>query len=123
MSSVIDGPPVCGLGAGNDYFDRQGRPIDLMTWAGLWKDAAYRFVERTWIVKEVLEVVTVWEGFDPYRVNFEDAPPRIFRVAELHWRDGKLSQAREHAMLATEPEATAAHQTAVSILDDRRHRS
>lgn len=84
--------------AGNDYFERQGRPIDLMTWADLWKDAAYRFVERTWIVQDVLEVVTVWDGFDPYRVDFTDAPPRIFKVAELGWRDGKLSNAREHAM-------------------------
>jgi len=104
---------------GPTYFDRTGKPLELLRWAELWGDNAYRFVQRTWVRLDAVEVDTVWDGFDPYRVDYGDGPPRIFKVAELHWADGKLTNALEHAMPATEAEAHIAHEAVVSVLQSR----
>jgi hypothetical protein len=101
---------------GMHYFDREGQPIGLERWAELWNDTSYRFIERTWIQEGVIEVVVTWEGFDPYRVQYEDGPPRLFRVAELRWKDGKVQSAREQEMNAIESEARAAHAALVTAL-------
>ena len=69
-----------------NHFDRQGHPISLEDWARLWGDPSYRFVERTWIQDGVHEVLTVWEGFDPYQVHSDSKERlRLFRMAELRW--------------------------------------
>lgn len=46
----------------SDYYDRQGQPIDMMTWARMFEDEAVKLVART-EVGEVL-VSTVWIGLD-----------------------------------------------------------
>jgi len=104
---------------GSHYFDRQGAAIDLTRWAELWEDDAYRFVERSWIVEGKREVVTVWNGFDPYRVRYDDGPPRIFVVAELFWANGKISRVEEHAMPVSEVEAGIVHEALVGALTPR----
>jgi hypothetical protein len=101
---------------GTHYFDRQAQPIALEQWAEMWRDTSYRFVERTWIQEGAVEVVTTWEGFDPYRVQYDDGPPRLFRVAELRWKDGKIQSASEQEMSATEAEARGVHAALVSAL-------
>jgi len=60
--------------------------------------------------------VATWEGFDPYRVQYDDGPPRLFRVAELRWKDGKIQSASEQEMNATEAEARAVHAALVTAL-------
>jgi hypothetical protein len=60
-----------------DYYDRQGRPIDLYRWADLLGDSEYKFVasdelfDGTW-------VSTVWLGID--HRYFGDGPPLIFET-------------------------------------------
>jgi hypothetical protein len=100
---------------GSLYFDRAGAPITFDQWAALSEDSAYLFVARTWIVPETLEVVTLWEGFDPYRDDYEAWPPQIFRVAEVTWERGTVKSAREE-LFATEVEALAEHQALVERL-------
>jgi len=100
------------------YFDRQGKPIDLITWDKLWEDPGYRFVKRSWVVPDRVEVVTVWEGFDPYRVEFRpDAPPRIFRIAILHWREGKIREVDERGLVVREQDAVAQHAALVTEIE------
>lgn len=105
-----------GMAQGTHYFDRQAQPIALEQWAEMWRDTSYRFVERTRIQEGAVEVVTTWEGFDPYRVQYDDGPPRLFRVAELRWKNGKIQSASEHEMSATEAEACGMHAALVSAL-------
>ena len=111
-----------GMTQGMQHFDRQAQPISLEQWANLWGDTSYRFVERTWIQEGVMEVVTTWEGFDPYRVRFDDEPPRLFRVAALRWKDGKIQSVSEQEMNATEAEARAVHAALVTALRQEAHR-
>jgi hypothetical protein len=101
---------------GMHYFDRKGQPIGLERWAKLWGDTSYRFIARTWIQEGVVEVVATWEGFDPYRVQYDDGPPLLFRVAELRWKDGKIQSASEQEMNATEAEARGLHAELVAAL-------
>jgi hypothetical protein len=86
------------------YFDRQGKPITLHEWAALWEDFDYRLVKKTHVGGR--EVVTVWEGFDPYRTTYEDGPPRIFNVEDVRTHDGLII---EEALFASEAEALDAH--------------
>lgn len=65
----------------SNYFDRTGRPIELLEWARLWEDADYRILHKT-DVTPTLRIVTVWEGFWPYAVLEEGK--RIFHTAAIH---------------------------------------
>lgn len=105
--------------ARNTYFDRSGTPITLERWSELFEDNSYRFVQRTWVIPNELEVVTMWNGFDPYRVDFRQEPARIFYVSELHWKSGKLGDVHER-LVASEAEAAAAHESLVASLRARR---
>lgn len=42
------------------YRDRNGQPIDAVTWARHWTDFSYRWVVRTFI--DQVEVRTIWQG-------------------------------------------------------------
>ena len=97
------------------HFDRSGASITLERWAELSDDKSYRFVQRTRVHSSDVEVVTLWNGFDPYRVDFTNEPPRIFIVSELRTNGDKVD-VREHHTLATEAEARAAHETLVGRL-------
>ena len=91
--------------------DRKGKPIDLHTWAALWGDPAYQFVRRDWLVEGRTEVVTVWEGFEPYRVEFPpDDPPQIFHTALVSWAGSHVHEALVQAYYHTEEEALAGHE-------------
>lgn len=98
------------------YFARDGTPISLEQWAQLWSDRAYRFVERTWIRDGTIEVVTAWNGFDPYRVSYDDGPPRIYVVVECLWVSGMVRGTDNETWHATEAEAAAAHAALVARL-------
>ena len=101
--------------SGIEHFDRSGAPITLARWTELSEDQSYRYVERTWVHGFEHEVVTLWNGFDPYRLNFTDGPPLIFIVSELRTNGAKVD-VHEHHLVATEAEASAAHHALVKHL-------
>lgn len=61
-----------------EFFDRQGRPLDLAAWARLYEDDAYRLLRHTDL--GTYHVSTIWRGFDPALMR-KPRPPRIFEVA------------------------------------------
>lgn len=45
------------------FYDRNGRPLDLLEWAGLFEDKGYRILRHTHLPSGVM-VSTVWLGID-----------------------------------------------------------
>jgi hypothetical protein len=86
--------------------DRQGQPIDLTTWAGLWEDLDYRVIAEDRI--DGILVRTVWEGIDdPFGVG------AMFATGISH--DGKRYRTvAEEAR--TEPDALVQHRDALARL-------
>ena len=109
--------------AGSSFFDRNGERLALVKWAELLVRDDYRFIERTWIVPEVLEVVTRWEGYDSDPTRVEDGPARTFCVAEVEWAAGDYKDGCVLAMPSTEAEALAVHHAVVLALRRREERS
>lgn len=90
-----------------DYYDKFGEPIeDVLTWAKLFEDLAYKRIEitRLW---HGGRVSTVWLGIDH---SFDDGSPLIFETMVFGGRDwGDLDCAR----YSTFAEAYAGHLTMV----------
>ena len=60
-----------------EFFDRQGKPLDLLDWAALYEDDDYRLLRCTDLGTYV--VTTIWRGFD---TGLRPKPiPLIFEVA------------------------------------------
>ncbi len=59
----------------NLHYDRQGKPMDLMTWAKLMEDREYKIVARH--DDERVMISTVWLGLDH---NFGGGKPLIFET-------------------------------------------
>lgn len=57
------------------YFDRQGQPIDLITWAGLFEDRVYAQVAFDQVGP--FRVSTVWLGLNH---NYSGGVPLIFET-------------------------------------------
>ncbi|MFI0772846.1 hypothetical protein ACH4TQ_49680 [Streptomyces sp. NPDC021218] len=89
--------------------DRQGQQIELMEWADLWDNMAYRVVAEG-RVGDVL-VRTVWEGID-------DVPAAMFATGTS--RDGGAHWQTERTDARTEPEARVQHD---EVVEDLRRRS
>jgi hypothetical protein len=67
---------MSGTGGVGLYFDRQGKPIEMMDWAALHDDTAYRIIAQHWIRGWM--VSTVWLGLDHgygYLTGRTGAPP------------------------------------------------
>lgn len=62
-----------------DFYDRDGRPLDLVSWAQLFEDDAYRRLRATDL--GTYWVSTIWTGFDPGLGIDHGAPPRIYEMA------------------------------------------
>lgn len=103
------------------YWDRKGEPLTVTEWADLHGDTDYRISPREWVVPGRVEVVVLWDGFEPYRVTFTDEdPPLIFYVSVLHQRpDGSLSGVDERYHVATEAEAL---ERFAELIAEMRHR-
>ncbi len=59
-----------------DYYCKAGQPIDVFTWAALFKDDQYRSVGQTTVGETLIS--TVWLGVD--HNLFGDGPPLIFET-------------------------------------------
>ena len=60
------------------YYDRQGKPMDLMDWAQHIEDREYSVVAQHWIRGWM--VSTVWLGLDHSFSYIEGTPPVIFET-------------------------------------------
>lgn len=63
-------------------FNRQGEPIDALTWGTLWEDMEYRVVAHDFAVPTPWEVKTVWEGVPTPGCMFSVG---IRRVGSADW--------------------------------------
>lgn len=69
-----------------DFMDKFGNPLELMEWARLFEDKEYSRVDHTLLLKNGLEVSTIWIG---HNMNlFSTGVPQIFETAIL--KDGKF---------------------------------
>lgn len=87
------------------YFDRNGKPMELMEWARAFEDGAGRVVERTELPGDV-SVSTVWLGLDH---QFGAGPPLIFETMVF---GGDLDGEQER--YSTEAEARTGHAAMVA---------
>jgi hypothetical protein len=87
----------------SDYYDRQGRPIDVTKWTRLFEDADTKIVAKTQVGDA--EVSTVWMGLDH---GFGDGPPLIFETLVF---GGPLDDEMER--YSTEEQALAGHEDMV----------
>jgi len=92
------------------YYDRQGNPIDMTTWANMAEDMTLKRVASTDLAK--VWVSTVWLGLDH---AFMDGPPLIFETM-IFKRDGaEIDWCEEYAeRYSTEAAALAGHDRAVA---------
>lgn len=106
------------------YFDRQGNPISLETWAGLWGQHEYRFVLNT--RRAETWVITIWDGMDPYGMS---DPVDIFETTLFRrsssggvrlGADKALWSAETVERHATEDEALRYHRSLVENVSDVR---
>lgn len=91
------------------YRDRRGEEIDLLRWADLWQDAAYRIVVEDRINDTAL-VRTVWEGIDVL-------PGAMYATGVSP--DGGMSWHSMQEAARTETEARAQHQRVLADLTSR----
>jgi hypothetical protein len=95
------------------YYDRDGKPMDMMAWARTFEDNAYRTVEQTDLPNGVL-VSTVWLGLDH---QFGDGPPLIFETMVFGDRESGRDLAQER--YSTLDEARAGHAAMVKEWSER----
>ena len=91
----------------SDYYDRQGKPISLQTWAHLMEDREYCRVDETLV--DNTRVSTVWLGID-YSFGRGGAPI-IFETMVF---GGPMDQ--EPYRWSTEQEAVDGHRMAVDAV-------
>lgn len=104
---------LMALGDGLHYFNRNGEPIDLMTWAFLIDDPMYKIVARTTIVSAAnpsvaYDVSTVWLGIDH---NFGHDPILIFETMIFDAGDAK-----DCNRYSTVADAIAGHADMVTVV-------
>jgi hypothetical protein len=61
------------------YYDRSLAEITVEQCQKLWSDSDYRAVKRERVGKKYC-VVTLWRGWDPYRLMTETGPTNIFET-------------------------------------------
>jgi len=61
------------------YYDRQGQPIEMMTWGALLQDHDYKRVAATHVGRRVW-VSTVWLGLDHAMPFLGERAPKIFET-------------------------------------------
>jgi hypothetical protein len=100
----------------NGYYDRDGRPLDVMEWARLFHDVHYKRVKET-TLPNGLWVSTVWLGLDH---SFGHGPPLIFETMVFDRHEdasrgfhGTLGNDLEMVRYSTEREAVDGHESLV----------
>lgn len=102
------------------YFDKEGKPIDLMTWGRLFEDENYKVIKQQQIGDYLIS--TVWMGVD-YNFNRffdKDSPLHIFEtmVFSKKDKDADLDQER----YSTLEEAKAGHEELVKKYKNKRRK-
>ncbi len=93
------------------YYDRQGQPMSLGTWAQLIeKGMDYKRVAQTTVGPYWIS--TVWLGLDH---SFWDGPPLIFETMVLLADDGPANE-YDVVRYSTEAEALAGHDEMVTLV-------
>lgn len=90
----------------SDYYDREGKSIDLHEWSRLHSDIEYKRVLSTVVGDK--QVSTVWLGLNH---NWGDGPPEIFETMVFP-KDSLDEEFCER--YATEAEAVAGHHRVVA---------
>lgn len=94
----------------SDFYDKQGKPIELMEWGELMQDMEYKRVGLTEDLKDGVYVSTVWIGMDH---SFVKGPPLIFESRAF--KDvGVESRERDLDRYATLAEAEDGHRRMVA---------
>src|SRR5438445_12965031 len=88
------------------YFDKQGQPLELHTWARLFEDWDYKQVARP-VLPNGYRVSTVWLGVNQ---RFEPGPPLIFETMVFGHPAAEPCE-----RYSTEAEARAGHDRLVAI--------
>lgn len=91
-----------------NYYDKEGKPLELMEWALLLKQATYEQVANT-ILPDGKWVSTIWLGFNRRR---DEGPPLIFETMVFQSRDNL--EDLDCARYSTLAEAEAGHIAVVS---------
>lgn len=91
----------------SDYFDRQGRPMEMMEWARAYEKWENKIVAQSSVGD--VKVSTVWLGLNH---RFGDGPPLIFETMIF---GGDLDQ--EQWRYSTEEEAMDGHRAAMSLVE------
>ena|SRR3990167_11390904 len=99
----------------NMYFNKQGKPIGLMTWAQLLEERNYKIVEQTEL-KNGKWVSTVWLGLNH---NWEDGPPLIFETMVFSKR-GDYGTEEDCERYSTLEEAIKGHKKLVKKYDTKK---
>jgi hypothetical protein len=99
------------------YYDRDGRPLDRMSYYKLAEDMAYKRVEET-TIEGLFWVSTVWLGLDHRMVGL--GPPLIFETMVFPIHDGEPSMGEElwefTRRYSTEAEAHEGHGSTVLLV-------
>ena len=93
------------------FWDRDGNPIDALTWGRMYGDFEGRVIQRTTVGD--VDVLTVWLGVDEY----DRQPPGIFGTV-IHRGTSVDHETRS----ATEAEALVAHRVTVHYVQTTRRR-
>lgn len=95
-----------------DFFDREGRPIDVLKWASLFNDRAYLIVKESFTPQHEYVVVTGWSGVDR---GWGDFPkPLIFDVMVF---DGRKYRDKEMVRGVAPPQYASTEQEALAMHD------
>ena len=86
------------------YYDKQGKPLELMQWAQLFEDNAYRHIAET-TLPDGTWVSTVWLGLDH---NFGRGVPVIFETMVFPHKDDNSNE-QEQERYSTLEEALNGH--------------
>ncbi len=97
-----------------DFFDKDGNPLDLDTWARLYEDEDYRRIARTTIISAAnpevaYDVSTVWLGNNH---AYSGGPPLIFET--MVFGDGSLDL--DCWRYTTEGQARRGHDDAITMV-------
>lgn len=90
------------------FYDRDGEPIPLVTWSGLFGDWEYRRIDETRI-GDRYRVVTIWVGHD-IAMGYSDTP-QIFE-STVFGLDGAPVRQQQYT---TEAKARAGHEELVAL--------
>jgi hypothetical protein len=95
------------------HYDKDGRPLEMLEWAQLFEDHAYKRVAVSTVSVDgsKVRVSTVWLGLD-HRVG-PDGPPLIFET--MVFRNGSGEECYRYSTLS---EAEAGHAAVVAALEE-----